>query len=271
MTSSEDLQLGDELIAPEPIPIRLAREVLTVVRARTRSEGCVKPPRQTPHNHKPRGLVYDTLRPSRTPSTFSDVYLPMPAKAYKYCRPPRRPTDHCTHYEKLMNEQDKEMLKIMNDNLDNLLIFAALFSGVNGAFIAITLNLIIPSSVDTTNALLHFLIQRIDNTTSIPSEIYPPPSFPGTTRINCYFCASLAFSLVVALGAIIGKQWLLYYDRVGDVDPLQSMRSWRPLGLEHRSRERVRKLRGLQRWHLKAILEASPPCFNSRCLFSLSA
>ncbi|KAG8894803.1 hypothetical protein FRB99_000980 [Tulasnella sp. 403] len=183
----------------------------------------------------------------------------MPAKAYKYCRPPRHPTDHYTHYDKLMNEQDREMLKIMNDNLDNLLIFAALFSGVNGAFIAITLNLIIPSSADTTNALLHFLIQRIDNTTSIPSSIFPPPSFPGTTRINCYFCASLAFSLVVALGAIIGKQWLLYYDRVGDVDPLQSTRVLRPLGVEHRGRERLRKLRGLRRWHLQAVLEAGLP------------
>ncbi|KAG8892879.1 hypothetical protein FRB99_002383, partial [Tulasnella sp. 403] len=183
----------------------------------------------------------------------------MPSKPYKYCRPPRRPTEHHVEYEKLMNEQDKEMLRIMNGNLDNLLIFAALFSGVNGAFIAITLNLLIPSSADTTNALLHFLIQRIDNSTTIPSEIYPPPSFPGTTRINCYFCASLAFSLVVALGAIIGKQWLLYYDRVGDVDPLQSTRSWRPLGVEHRGRQRLHKLRGLQRWHLQAILEAGLP------------
>ncbi|KAG8897158.1 hypothetical protein FRB99_008392, partial [Tulasnella sp. 403] len=183
----------------------------------------------------------------------------MPAKTYKYCRPPRRPTDYYTHYERLMNDQDKEMLKIMNDNLDNLLIFAALFSAVDSAFIAITLNLVIPSSTDTTNALLHFLIQRIDNTTTIPSEIYPTPSFPGTSRINCYFCASLAFSLVVALGAIMGKQWLLYYDRVGDVDPLQSMRSWRPLGLEHRGRNLFRKLQGLRRWHLQAILEAGLP------------
>ncbi|KAG8893286.1 hypothetical protein FRB99_002085 [Tulasnella sp. 403] len=183
----------------------------------------------------------------------------MPSKPYKYCRPPRRPTEYHVEYEKLMNEQDKEMLRIMNGNLDNLLIFAALFSGVNGAFIAIALNLLMPSSADTTNALLHFLIQRIDNSTTIPSEIYPPPSFPGTTRINCYFCASLAFSLVVALGAIIGKQWLLYYDRVGDVDPLQSTRSWQPLGVEHRGRQRIRKLRGLQRWHLQAILEAGLP------------
>ncbi|KAG8906670.1 hypothetical protein FRB99_006371 [Tulasnella sp. 403] len=183
----------------------------------------------------------------------------MPLKTYKFHRPLKRPNEYYKHYDKLMDEQDDKMLKIMNSNLDILLIFAALFSGVNGAFIAITLTLLTPDSTDTTNALLHFLIQRLDNSTAIPHNIYPSTPFSGSTRVNCYFCASLACSLIAALGAIIGKQWLIYYDRTGDVDVFQPQGSWRSLGTEHRGRERLRKLRGLQRWQLRVILEAILP------------
>ncbi|KAG8897042.1 hypothetical protein FRB99_008502 [Tulasnella sp. 403] len=180
----------------------------------------------------------------------------MQAKASKYYRNTRRPNDYYNDYDKLMDEQDRKMLRTMNANLDILLILAALFAGLNGAFIVITLAFLTPGATDTTNALLHILIQRIDNSTTIPSDVYPTPTFPGSTRINCYFSASLACSLVVALGAIIGKQWLIYYDRNADVDPLQS---WRPFGLEHQGRERLRKHRGLQRWQLHVILEAVLP------------
>ncbi|KAG8894895.1 hypothetical protein FRB99_000924 [Tulasnella sp. 403] len=183
----------------------------------------------------------------------------MPAKPRKLFRDNHRPNDYYYDYDKLMNEQDKKMLEIMNSNLDILLIFAALFSGVNGAFIATTLTLLIPDPTDTINALLYFLIRRLDNTTDIPSDIYPSPPSPGSTRVNVYFCVSLACSLIVALGAIIGKQWLIYYDRTGDVDPVQSKKSWRPLGIEHQGRERLRKLRGMQRWQLRVILEAGLP------------
>ncbi|KAG8896593.1 hypothetical protein FRB99_008804, partial [Tulasnella sp. 403] len=180
---------------------------------------------------------------------------------YKHFRPVKRPTEYYVHYEKLMDDQDKEMLKIMNSNLDILLIFAALFSSVNSGFIALSVALFNPSPSETTNTLLRYLVTRTDNLTLTDDRLYPPPSPPpaGTTRVNCLFCASLAISLVVSLGSIIGKQWLIYYDRSSEVDPFQDRKSWRPLGSEHRGRERYKKLSGLQKWRLRAILEAWLP------------
>ncbi|KAG8900109.1 hypothetical protein FRB99_006256 [Tulasnella sp. 403] len=183
----------------------------------------------------------------------------MPTKPYKHFRPLRRPNEYYKDYDKLVDDQDKNLLAILHSNLDIILIFAALFSGINGAFIAITLNILLPSPTDTTNALLHFLIQRIDNTTVIPSDVWPPPTFPGLTRINCYFCASLACSIVVALGAFTSKQCLIYYNQAGGTDMFQSRRSWKELEFKHRGRERLRKVHGPQRMQLRAIIEAGLP------------
>ncbi|KAG8899870.1 hypothetical protein FRB99_006402 [Tulasnella sp. 403] len=189
----------------------------------------------------------------------------MPSKPknpkYTYFRPVKRPTDYYKHYDELMDEQDKEMLKSMNSNLDILLTFAGLFSGVNSGFIALSLALFNPSPSDTTNALLRLLVTHADNSTLTSAELSPSPSPPpaGTTRVNCFFSASLVISLVVSLGSIIGKQWLIYYDRSSDVDPFQDWKTWRPLGNEHRGRVRYRKLNGLKEWRLRAILEAWLP------------
>ncbi|KAG8894532.1 hypothetical protein FRB99_001198 [Tulasnella sp. 403] len=58
---------------------------------------------------------------------------------------------------------------------------------------------------------------------------------------------------------MLGKQWLIYYDRTGDVDPLQTGKRGRLLDTELRGRERYNKFRGLQRWHLRTILEVILP------------
>ncbi|KAG8897578.1 hypothetical protein FRB99_008058 [Tulasnella sp. 403] len=189
----------------------------------------------------------------------------MPSKPknakYTYFRPVQRPTDYYRDYNQLMDEQDKEMLKSMNSNLDILLTFAGLFSGVNSGFIALSLALFNPSSSDTTHTLLRLLVTHVDNSTLTHDELFPSasPSPAGTTRVNCLFSASLVISLIVSLGSIIGKQWLIYYDRSGDVDPFQDWKTWRPLGSEHRGRVRYRKLHGLKEWRLRAILEAWLP------------
>ncbi|KAG8899871.1 hypothetical protein FRB99_006403, partial [Tulasnella sp. 403] len=189
----------------------------------------------------------------------------MPPKStnsrYKYFRPIKRPTDYYKDYDTLMDEQDKEMLRIMKSNLDSLLTFAGLFSGVNSAFIGLSIALFNPSPSDTTDALLRLLVMRTDNTTLTHDDLFPSASPPpaGTTRVNCFFSASLVISLIVALGSIIGKQWLIHYDRSSDVDPFQDWTTWRPLGNEHRGRVRYRKLHGLQQYRLRAILEAGLP------------
>ncbi|OAX32536.1 hypothetical protein K503DRAFT_676648, partial [Rhizopogon vinicolor AM-OR11-026] len=106
-------------------------------------------------------------------------------------------------YKKVSGEYDADMLERCNDDMDIVLIFAALFSAVNTAFITSMQ----PSPVDTTNALLIQLVQAyVPSTaqnTTLPSYGY---SSTGVwTEALAY--GSLGFSLLAAFGAVLGKQW----------------------------------------------------------------
>ncbi|KAG8892245.1 hypothetical protein FRB99_002853, partial [Tulasnella sp. 403] len=130
-------------------------------------------------------------------------------KRYKHFRPVKRPTEHYKHYEKLMDREDREMLKIMNTNLDTLLIFAALFSAVNSAFIALSVVLLQQTPGDTSNQLLCILVKTINNATQFPNGVCDDWGAPaGATRVNCLFCASLAGSVVVSLCSIPMVAWI---------------------------------------------------------------
>ncbi|OAX33210.1 hypothetical protein K503DRAFT_749010 [Rhizopogon vinicolor AM-OR11-026] len=136
------------------------------------------------------------------------------------------------------------MLERCNSNMDIVLIFAGLFSAVNTAFIISTQ----PSPVDTTNALLIQLVQAyVPSTTQITT--LPSPGYSSTgiwTQALAY--ASLAFSLLAAFGAVLGKQWLNYYktNRYGRGS------------LEDRCKQRHRKFQKLQAWQLENVLQSFP-------------
>ncbi|OJA12458.1 hypothetical protein AZE42_08056 [Rhizopogon vesiculosus] len=107
-------------------------------------------------------------------------------------------------YKKVSGEYDDDMLERCNGNMDIVLIFAGLFSAVNTAFI-ISMQ---PNPIDTTNALL---VQLIQITLNDPSAVQPMIISSSTgysysdfwTQALAY--ASLAFSLLAAFGAVLGK------------------------------------------------------------------
>lgn len=99
-----------------------------------------------------------------------------------------------------------------------------------------------PSPLNTTNVLLTQLIQASGGAV---------PTVPSKTNVwwsQPLAYASLSMSLLATLGAVLGKQWLVNY---------KSTRSGHG-SLEERGLQRQDKLRGLEVWHLDAILQSFP-------------
>ncbi|KAJ7155004.1 hypothetical protein C8R46DRAFT_835314, partial [Mycena filopes] len=58
---------------------------------------------------------------------------------------------------------------------------------------------------------------------------------------------SLSCTLLAALLAVLGKQWLLYYSAAGERGTIES-----------RGLERQRRFDGLRRWHFDTIMQSFP-------------
>ena len=80
---------------------------------------------------------------------------------------------------------------------------------------------------------------------NLPSASFIAPT--RVVRVNCFFLASLSCSLLTALGAVLGKQWLAYYDQENQLRQTSE-----------RGRDRHRKYLGAKTWHLKAVIETLP-------------
>lgn len=106
-----------------------------------------------------------------------------------------------------------------------------------------------PDQTETTNALIKLLIHTIDNSTFAGQQLdLPQWNGPGATEIwiQCLMYASLSTSLIAALGAVLGKQWLGHFIRCGRGP------------IDVRGRLRQQKMDGLQTWYFSAVLEALP-------------
>ncbi|KAG1787435.1 uncharacterized protein HD556DRAFT_1299150, partial [Suillus plorans] len=111
-------------------------------------------------------------------------------------------------YKKVSTEHDDDFLDRANDDMGIILTFAGLFSAVNSTFIVGMQ----PDPGDTTNALVLQLIQIIANgPNSVPgiSTLSSSTGFSSSTVwTQTLAYASLAFSVLAAFGAVLGKQWL---------------------------------------------------------------
>jgi hypothetical protein len=106
-----------------------------------------------------------------------------------------------------------------------------------------------PNTGDTTNALLLYLIQVTVNGPNSAPDISTLSSSTGfsssTVWMQALAYASLAFSVLAAFGAVLGKQWL------------NSYKSVRGRGsLEERGIERQMKLDGAEYFRLQTVLQA---------------
>ncbi|KIO28217.1 hypothetical protein M407DRAFT_72124, partial [Tulasnella calospora MUT 4182] len=157
-------------------------------------------------------------------------------------------SDFWKRYDHLADIHDKKLTSNLDANLDVLLIFAALFSAINTAFISIAMPDLSPNPSDETNALLRLIVMKADNSNLTLADLSPPSS-PNSTSIivNCLLYASLSCSLLAAVGAMMSKEWLQSFDRTGQTGPL-----------EEQGRFRQRKLNGVERWHLEAVIKFLP-------------
>ncbi|KIO33007.1 hypothetical protein M407DRAFT_65952, partial [Tulasnella calospora MUT 4182] len=153
--------------------------------------------------------------------------------------------DFWKRYDTVADSHDRKLSKQLNDNLDVLLIFAGLFSAINTAFISLTMSALSPSPTTETNALLRLLISGADSKTLAAFDQSKPFSPEVISiAINCLLYASLSYSLLAAIGAMMCKQWLHSLDRSGQTG-----------SVEDQGRFRQRKFDEAQTWRLETIMD----------------
>ncbi|KAF7335505.1 hypothetical protein MVEN_02204200 [Mycena venus] len=154
-----------------------------------------------------------------------------------------------TEYKKLADEFDNELQAKYGQDLDTSLIFAGLFSAVSSAFIIQIQPEFQSDPNGPTQALLSLLVQ---NMTGLPPaalppgiSLSPPPTIVVVAQSLLYF--SLSATLLAALLAVLGKQWLLHYNSVGERGTI-----------EERGLERQRKLDGMRSWRFDLVMQVFP-------------
>ncbi|KAF8595973.1 hypothetical protein BDV93DRAFT_455771, partial [Ceratobasidium sp. AG-I] len=118
-------------------------------------------------------------------------------------------------YREEAQEHDEELVNGQNQNLDTMLLFAALFSAVLSAFLIESKKLLQQDPADASLKLLLLIAQsqqRVEQGTpqllSAPIE-HPNFSSSQSARwINGLWFMSLALSLSAALVALLAKEWL---------------------------------------------------------------
>jgi hypothetical protein len=119
-----------------------------------------------------------------------------------------------------------------------------------------------PNPIDITNVLLVQLIQNTSGSATQPTILPPPTGFSSSKSwMQALAYASLAFSLLAAYGAVMGKQWLGHYkaNRFGRGS------------LKDRCQQRQRKFQELRAWQFENVLRSFPVLLQiSLLLFGLS-
>ncbi|KAJ7484188.1 hypothetical protein FB451DRAFT_1028578, partial [Mycena latifolia] len=170
--------------------------------------------------------------------------------------PTDKKTDFWNLYKTLADEHDKEFLEKYSSDLDASLIFvrlqfAGLFSAVSFAFIIQIQPELQPDPNDTNQALMRLLIHTVNASIFsgpdilIPSSSSAPPALVVVAQSLLY--VSLSCTLLAALLAVLGKQWLMYYSAAGERGTIEA-----------RGLERQRKFDGLRRWEFDAVLQMFP-------------
>ncbi|TDL18490.1 hypothetical protein BD410DRAFT_700633, partial [Rickenella mellea] len=119
-------------------------------------------------------------------------------------------------YLRFADKYDQDLVEGWRDDMDTLLIFAALFSASVTAFVIESAkSLQIDPNQTMINVLLHISQQLANDThtsATLPSNTFHPAS--SDIDVNIFWFLSLAFSLSCALAAVLVKQWARHYLRV---------------------------------------------------------
>ncbi|KAJ2921081.1 hypothetical protein H1R20_g16014, partial [Candolleomyces eurysporus] len=154
----------------------------------------------------------------------------------------------------LGRKYDKERCDAWRDEVDKLLLFAALFSAVVTAFTVESYKLLEVDHEESTAVLLFSIQQQLDNlvrqnTSAPPLLPNPKAAFkapPYAVHVNVCWFLSLMLSLSTVSIGILCLQWLREYQREANV--------------AHQDAISLRYLRfnGLERWKVPSIIAGLP-------------
>ncbi|KAF9555924.1 hypothetical protein CPC08DRAFT_642207, partial [Agrocybe pediades] len=152
-----------------------------------------------------------------------------------------------TILEPLM-EKDQVQCSSWKEEVQNLLIFAGLFSAVVTAFIIEAYKLLQPPSPPDPSTSLLFIRMLSDhlNVTAASAPAAPFSPTPSSIRINIFWFLSLMLSLATVLIGIISLQWLREYQSYPSLTPRET------LALFNMRSE------AFERWHVKRIFSSLP-------------
>ncbi|KAJ7269197.1 hypothetical protein C8J57DRAFT_1000814, partial [Mycena rebaudengoi] len=169
-------------------------------------------------------------------------------------------------YKTLSEEYDREFHKKYGTDLDTSLIFvsnlsilifswvilylkAGLFSAVSSAFIIQIQPELQQDPNEVMQQLLRILIHNSNQSIFAGMDLAESNSRATTTVVvvQSLLYASLFSTLLAALLAVLGKQWLMHYDAAGSRGTLAE-----------RGLERQRKYDGLQKWKFALVMEMFP-------------
>ncbi|KAJ7245503.1 hypothetical protein C8J57DRAFT_1524220 [Mycena rebaudengoi] len=152
-------------------------------------------------------------------------------------------------YKTLSEEYDREFHKKYGTDLDTSLIFAGLFSAVSSAFIIQIQPELQQDPNEVTQQLLRILIHNANPSLFSGIDLTEPNSGATTIVIivQSLLYASLFSTLLAALLAVLGKQWLMHYDAAGSRGTLAE-----------RGLECQQKYDGLQKWKFTLVMEMFP-------------
>ncbi|KAI5900628.1 uncharacterized protein SCHCODRAFT_02526951 [Schizophyllum commune H4-8] len=149
----------------------------------------------------------------------------------------------------LVYKDDSTTCQIYREEIDTLMVFAGLFSGVVTAFIIESYKWLLEEPEDLSAEYLRQILALLANTT-VPTIVQASgrPTLPDNivSIINGFWFTSLTLSLSSALIGIVSKQWLREYLR----DP----------GLSNQTNLGVRQVKheGLSKWYVNAVITSIP-------------
>ncbi|KZT54200.1 hypothetical protein CALCODRAFT_519529 [Calocera cornea HHB12733] len=156
-------------------------------------------------------------------------------------------------YNEQAEKVDKEMVETYNGGMENLLVFAALFSAVVTAFLVLSIPLLQADNAQAVVDGIAVLSAQLAAQQSIPvhsvTSAYQQAAFwPSSSAIcvNLLWICSLLVSLSTSVLAMLAKEWLRVY--VTEV----------PSTPKERAMERQLRYDGLQTWRVDGIVNSLP-------------
>ncbi|THH32085.1 hypothetical protein EUX98_g2119 [Antrodiella citrinella] len=147
--------------------------------------------------------------------------------------------------------------------LDISLIFAGLFSAVSATFATALQSKLSTDPNANTQVLLMMVVRSLNSTAFAGQDLVLQAQFTGpdnsTVWVQSLLYASLGASLFAALAAMLGKEWLTHYARVGESGTIEDRCI---------DRQRNLKLIAMRAWQFDMVLACIPLLLQGSLLLS---